>query len=64
MSILVVEPISLQRQPFPELEALYFLSPSVKSIEFLNDDFEDKTTPQYAAAHIFVTTRVYKVFYF
>jgi len=50
------EPIETPRQPFPNLEAIYFISPTQKSIELLVNDF--KNTPKYHAVHLFFTTGI------
>lgn len=49
----VVELISKQRQPLPELNALYFLSPSEDSVRALIEDFKDERKPQYRSAYIY-----------
>ncbi|CAJ0836893.1 2377_t:CDS:10 [Entrophospora sp. SA101] len=47
-----VENIEKKRQPFPQLEAVYILSPTYESISTVIEDF-DKPTPTYAAANLF-----------
>jgi len=47
----VVELIEKKRQPLPELDAIYFISP--ESIESLVDDFKNERKPQYRDIHIF-----------
>lgn len=52
-----MEKVSIRREPLPELEAIYFLSPTEESIDFLIKDFENSKKPQYAAVHLFLTSR-------
>eukprot|EP00013_Stygamoeba_regulata_P018891 CAMPEP_0177655338 /NCGR_PEP_ID=MMETSP0447-20121125/14904_1 /TAXON_ID=0 /ORGANISM="Stygamoeba regulata, Strain BSH-02190019" /LENGTH=541 /DNA_ID=CAMNT_0019159231 /DNA_START=187 /DNA_END=1812 /DNA_ORIENTATION=+ len=62
-NVTIVEPIEKRRQPFPNLEAVYFLSPSIDSIAALNADFDPEAPVQYAAAHIFLTSRLPKTLF-
>ncbi|CAO3670948.1 unnamed protein product [Rhizopus stolonifer] len=50
----VVENIEKRRQPYPSLEAIYFLTPCLDSIYRLVDDFSTK--PTYKAAHVHFTS--------
>lgn len=51
----MVENIEKKRQPYPSLEAIYFLTPCRESIYRLVDDFSTKP-PTYKAAHVFFTS--------
>ncbi|KAJ2961915.1 hypothetical protein NQZ79_g2914 [Umbelopsis isabellina] len=51
----LVENIEKQRQPYPNLEAIYILTPCVASTSRLVDDFARKGGPMYAAAHVHFT---------
>lgn len=51
----VVEDVTKQRQPLPELDAIYFLSPDLSSVELLCRDFQNPEHPQYRTAHVFFT---------
>jgi syntaxin-binding protein 1 len=56
---LVVESIEKRRQPYPQLEAIYFLSPTEDSIERFIEDFTGtgiKNPIKYAAAHLYFTS--------
>jgi len=55
-NITVVENISLKRQPIPQMEAIYFLTPSREIVEALCEDFQG--TPLYACAHVFFTSNL------
>jgi syntaxin-binding protein 1 len=56
----VVENIEKRRQPYPSLEAIYFLTPCRESILRLIDDFSTKP-PTYKAAHVHFTSGKYMV---
>jgi syntaxin-binding protein 1 len=51
-----VENIEKQRQPYPNLEAIYILTPCIESASRLVDDFARKGGPMYAAAHVHFTS--------
>jgi len=59
----VVEDIEKSRQPFPQLEAVYFLSPTHDNITNLKNDFNDPNKPKYAAAHIFFSSHLSDIFF-
>ena len=54
--LLVVENIEKQRQPYPTLDAVYFLTPCRESVLRLVDDFAGHNGPIYKAAHIHFTS--------
>ncbi|KAL8425067.1 hypothetical protein Efla_001456 [Eimeria flavescens] len=56
--VTVVELISKQRQPLPELNALYFLSPSEDSIRALIEDFKNERKPQYRSAYVYISSAI------
>jgi len=49
--------LELNRQPFPKLEAIYFITPVLNSVQKLIDDYE-KPKLQYAGVHIFWTSHL------
>lgn len=53
--ITIVEDIFKDREPLPDMEAVYFISPSTATIDRLIADFEQRVEPLYKAAHIFFT---------
>ncbi len=57
----VVEDVAINRQPLSKLEAIYFLTTSDESIDFLIRDFDPnvKKKLMYAEVHIFFTTSNY-----
>lgn len=50
---LVVENIDLSRKRFPDMDAIYFVSPSASSVEHIIRDFKDLKRPQYLFIHLF-----------
>ncbi|KAJ1515114.1 Syntaxin-binding protein 1, partial [Coelomomyces lativittatus] len=54
-NVTLVEMINKNRQPYPNLEAVYFLSPTPEAISYLISDFSSSgaNAPMYAAAHLF-----------
>ncbi|EGC40177.1 hypothetical protein DICPUDRAFT_147033 [Dictyostelium purpureum] len=56
--VTVVEKIDNQRQALPNLEAIYFLTPTTKSIDLLINDFKKKSHPHYLAIHLFLTSKL------
>ncbi|ORY04742.1 Sec1-like protein [Basidiobolus meristosporus CBS 931.73] len=51
-NVTLIENITNSRQPFPDMEAIYILSPTTSSVSQLINDFS-KPSPTYAAAHVF-----------
>ena len=54
--IFSVESLTKPRHQFPNYHALYFLSPTEKSIKILTDDFKDK--PKYSRIHLYFTHQI------
>ncbi|KAK9729404.1 syntaxin binding protein 1, variant 3 [Basidiobolus ranarum] len=54
--VTLLENIEFNRQPFPDLEAVYLLTPTFESVFRLLEDFCSKKGPMYAAAHVFFTS--------
>ncbi|KAG4090299.1 Sec1-like protein [Neocallimastix lanati (nom. inval.)] len=52
-NVTLVESIERKRQPYTNLEAIYFISPTAESIDRLIADFQQR--PLYAAANVFFT---------
>ncbi|KAI8384493.1 Sec1-like protein [Radiomyces spectabilis] len=55
-NVTLVENIEKPRQPYPTLEALYFLTPCRESVLRLLDDFTAHKPPLYKAAHVYFTS--------
>jgi len=56
--VTVVEKIDNPRQRLSNLEAIYFLTPTTKSIDLLINDFKKKSSPHYLAIHLFLTSKL------
>jgi syntaxin-binding protein 1 len=51
--IFSVEKLEINRQKFHNYQAIYFVSPTKSSIDYILRDFEDKSNPQYKRIHLF-----------
>jgi syntaxin-binding protein 1 len=56
-NVTVIEDMSQKRQPFPNYEAIYFVTPSSKTIDKIISDFKQEK-PHYLAAHIFFISSI------
>lgn len=54
----LVETINKSRQPYPSMQAVYFLSPNEESIRLFISDFAGRTKPAYKEAHLFLTNEI------
>ena len=48
----------LRRQPLPALTAVYFITPTVESVNRLIADYRDKKRPMYNSCHLFFSSRL------
>uniref|UniRef100_A0A8C5QG79 Syntaxin binding protein 3 n=1 Tax=Leptobrachium leishanense TaxID=445787 RepID=A0A8C5QG79_9ANUR len=53
--ITVVEDLFKIRQPVPDMKAIYFISPTEKSIDCVVNDFNNKSSIKYKAAYVYFT---------
>jgi hypothetical protein len=51
--ITLVEQLNMSRQPFPEMDVVYLISPTVEAMKRISADFESVSKAKYANAHIF-----------
>lgn len=63
VSCTVIENISKKRQPLPELDSIYFITPELSSVESLCQDFSNEKQPKYKSVHLFFTTLVRKLLF-
>ncbi|KAL9658497.1 hypothetical protein ABK040_006037 [Willaertia magna] len=57
-NVTIVENLSKKRQPFPTLDAIYFVSPTSDSIDKIIEDYNNPSKPQYANAHLLFSSRL------
>ena len=59
-NITLVEPLEKRRQPYPSLEAIYFVTPTLESVNRIIEDFtrskQNKDGRLYSGAHLFFTS--------
>ncbi|KFQ85203.1 Syntaxin-binding protein 3, partial [Phoenicopterus ruber ruber] len=51
----VVENVYKNREPVPHMKAIYFITPTKKSVDGLIDDFITKSSSRYKAAYVYFT---------
>lgn len=56
--VTIVEKLQMSRQPFPEMEAIYFISPTLEATRKIVDDFSVRGSPKYGHVHIFYSDTV------
>jgi syntaxin-binding protein 1 len=57
----VVEKITIARQPLPKMDAIYLLTPKPDVIDQLINDFKNPKEPQYGVVHLYFTSRNFKM---
>ncbi|KAJ7332416.1 hypothetical protein JRQ81_014596 [Phrynocephalus forsythii] len=53
--ITVVENVYKNREPVPHMKAIYFITPTTKSVDGLINDFVSKSSSKYKAAYVYFT---------
>ena len=56
--VTIVEKLHMSRQPFPEMEAIYFVSPTLEATRRIVSDFATRGSPKYGNIHIFFSDTV------
>lgn len=56
--VTIVENLYKSRQPFPEMDVVYFITPSAKSINAMLGDFADPRKQKYGNVHVILTDTV------
>ena len=54
--VTLVESLEKKRQPFPEMDVIYFVAPSTEAVSKLAEDFKGQAT--YGNVHIFFLSKV------
>ena len=57
-NVFQLERLELKRKEFPWTAAIYFISPTIKSVNNLISDFDKPDNPQYASAHVFFSSKL------
>ena len=56
--VTIVEQLLKSRQPFPEMEVVYLVSPSLAAVDKIVEDFSTRGRPKYGNVHLFFTDTV------
>ncbi len=56
--VTLVENLANKRQPFPEMDVVYFITPTEASVRMMLADFENPKKPSYGNVHIIFTDTV------
>ena len=56
--VTLVEQLSKGRQPFPEMDAVYFIAPTKESAKLVARDFESAAKAKYKNVHLFFSDTV------
>jgi syntaxin-binding protein 1 len=55
--VVAIERLDLVRKPFPNMHAIYFISPTDDSVDRVIKDFDNGKSPQYGNIHLFFTNK-------
>lgn len=58
MGVTALEKLELKRKSFPKMQAVYMLTPTEQSIDYLLQDFPKKKDGHYAAIHLFFSSKL------
>lgn len=61
--VTIVENLHKNRQPFPDMDVIYFITPNSASLNALLNDFKESSKPKYGVVHIIFTDSVKTYFY-
>jgi len=59
-NVTIIENLSKKRQPFPTMDAIYFVSPTNDSVDKIIEDYNTPHKPQYANAHLLFSSSKYR----
>lgn len=51
--VTLVEQLAINRQPFPEMDVIYLVTPTMESVQKICGDFESRAKAKYGSVHIF-----------
>lgn len=51
--VTLVEQLAIKRQPFPEMDVIYLISPTLEAVRKISDDFQNRQSAKYGNVHIF-----------
>ena len=51
--VTLVEQLAINRQPFPEMDVIYLVTPCLESVQKIVGDFENRQKAKYGSVHIF-----------
>lgn len=56
--VTLIELLSKERQPLPEMEVIYLVTPTLETINLILKDFADPKKPRYGDVHLFFLSKV------
>ena len=56
--VTLIELLSKDRQPLPEMEVIYLVTPTLETINMIMKDFADPKRPRYGDVHLFFLSKV------
>lgn len=60
--VTLVEQLAINRQPFPEMDVIYLVTPTLESVQKICGDFESRAKAKYGSVHIFFLEAVSGLF--
>jgi syntaxin-binding protein 1 len=56
--VTLVEQLDKIRQPFPEMDVIYFITPTIESVNLVIEDFPSLSKAKYGNVHLFFSDTV------
>lgn len=56
--VTLVEQLDKSRQPFPEMDVIYFITPTIESVNLVLDDYPSASKSKYGNVHLFFSDTV------
>ena len=50
--VTLVEQLNINRQPFPDMDVIYLLSPNIQGVKRISADFESRSKAKYGNVHL------------